>query len=255
MYHTFDGKTQKHTLKYRTPITLLAVAALFFMLLDAVSYFAYYYYENVGSGIPCVLVFDFPTLLGWGSLILKLLPFLLLLFAIGLFRSRKAHILVALVFASVALGPIYEAVRTIFVRFSVPELVPFLMDMITVALFTLATVCILKGRPDKLFIVLAPAVGLALALASLITFPDLMEHYITRGWYFYLLTAPAGILASILLNLALLLFGLKNRVHTVPETVDIDPELILLLLQDKLERGDITEEEYQAMRADIIRNF
>lgn len=255
MCHSIDEKNRTHALKYRTPITLLAIAALFFVLLDAVSYFAYYYYENVGSGIPCVLVFDFPSLLSWVSLILKLLPFLLLLFATGLFHSRKAPILVALVFASVALGPIYEAVRTIFIRFSVPEVVPFLVNMITVALFTLATVSILKGMPNKLFIVLAPAVGLALALISLIALPDLVGHYITRGWHFYLLTAPAGILASILLNLALLLFGLKNRVHTVPETVDIDPELKLLLLQEKLERGDITEEEYRAMRADIIHNF
>lgn len=255
MYRSIDEKTRTHALKYRIPITLLAIAALFFMLLYAVSYFAYYYYENVGSGIPCVLVFDSPSPLGWVSLVLKLLPFLLLPFAIGLFHSREIPILFVLVFASVALGLVYEILRSFISYASYPKLHSFIMDMITVALFTLATLSSLKGRPDKLFIVLAPAVGVILDLVSLITLHDLMERYITREWHFYLFTAPAGVLASVLLNLVLLLFALKNRVHTVPETVDIDPELILLLLQEKLERGDITEEEYRAMRADIIHNF
>jgi hypothetical protein len=70
-----------------------------------------------------------------------------------------------------------------------------------------------------------------------------------------------GIIGTAALYIALLLFGLNNRIPALvslsPEkerqkTEKMTPEQSLRFLKDKLDLGMITEEEYQTQRAEII---
>ena len=79
--------------------------------------------------------------------------------------------------------------------------------------------------------------------------------------YLYLFTSPMSVIGSSTLYIALLLFALKNKIPSVlalsPEkekarAEKMNPEQTLKLLKDKLDLDMITEEEYQAQRADII---
>ena len=88
-----------------------------------------------------------------------------------------------------------------------------------------------------------------------------MDYYIEASMYLYIFTYPLSIIGSTLLYISLLLFGVKNKIPSVialsPEkgrarAEKMNPEQALKLLKDKLELGMITEEEYQAQRANII---
>ena len=76
--------------------------------------------------------------------------------------------------------------------------------------------------------------------------------------YLYLFTKPMGIIGTAALYIALLLFGLNNRIPALvylspkKKKEKMTPEQSLRLLKDKLDFGMITEEEYQAQRAEII---
>ena len=66
-----------------------------------------------------------------------------------------------------------------------------------------------------------------------------------------------GVISAATFNVALLLFGLKNRIPSIlspyPQKIEkMNPEQMLRLLKDKFDLGIITEEEYQAQRAEII---
>ena len=68
---------------------------------------------------------------------------------------------------------------------------------------------------------------------------------------------PCSILGQISFYLSLFLFAINNRIPTImiasPEREKkMSPEQSLQLLKDKLDFGMITEEEYQAQRAEII---
>ena len=88
-----------------------------------------------------------------------------------------------------------------------------------------------------------------------------IEWYLEEGLYLYLFTWPICVLGTIAFYIALLLFALKNRIPAIisasPEkekknAEKMNPEQALRVLKDKLDFGMITEEEYQAQRAEII---
>jgi hypothetical protein len=90
---------------------------------------------------------------------------------------------------------------------------------------------------------------------------EIMHFYTEAHLYQYIFSSLLGIIGAITLYTALLLFGLKNRVPTIikvsPEKEKkhaerLSPEQSLRLLQEKLDLDMITEEEYQAQRAEII---
>ena len=88
-----------------------------------------------------------------------------------------------------------------------------------------------------------------------------MHYYIENSMYLYAFTSHLSIIGSTLLYISLLLFGVKNKIPSIivlsPEkerarAEKMNPEQALKLLKDKLDFGMITEEEYQAQRAEII---
>ena len=243
---------RQRVLKGKTPITILAVIALVCTVLSSITYFAFYSNDDE-------LVFHFPSFLSLISLALSLAPkVLLILYVFMFFKEFKATIIVPIIFGCIAASSLFSFINT-FAVFGTR-----IINLITMVTFTLATISALKGLSNKVFIIIPTALSLALSALSLVSLFSTFELYARWGYTLYLFTQPVGIIASVTFNIALLLFGLKNRIPAIlavsPEkekknAEKMTPEQSLRLLNDKLELGMITEEEYKAQRTEIINNL
>ncbi|MBQ3201545.1 MAG: hypothetical protein IJB22_06455, partial [Clostridia bacterium] len=106
---------------------------------------------------------------------------------------------------------------------------------------------------------IAVGCGVLSEFVSLILFISSISRYIEDGLYLYLFTWPLTIIGSVALYIALLLFCLNNKMSTVAikvkrekSTEKMTPEQLLKYLKEQLDLDMITEEEYQAQRAEII---
>ena len=136
-----------------------------------------------------------------------------------------------------------------------------ILDLAILVCSVLAVISALKGFNKKVFIIISMSVCLLYETLSLLEMFAFMEYYVENSRYLYVFTSPMGIIGAISLYTALLLFGLKNKIPSVlslsPEkekarAEKMNPEQALKLLKDKLDLDMITEEEYQAQRAEII---
>lgn len=247
---------KQRVLKGKTPITILAVIALVCTVLSSITYFAFYSNDE--------LVFRFPSFLSLISLAISLAPkVLLILYVFMFFKEFKATIIVPIIFGCIAASPLFSFINTFVFGYAF-DVITLIMNLITMVTFTLATISALKGLSNKVFIIIPTALSLALSALSLVSLFSTFELYARWGYTLYLFTQPVGIIASVTFNIALLLFGLKNRIPAIlavsPEkekknAEKMTPEQSLRLLKDKLDLGMITEEEYQAQRADIINKL
>ena len=256
---------KQRVLKSKTPITILAIIALGCTVLSSITYFAFYDWVKVNGDYTYELTFRFPSLLSLISLTLTLAPkVLLVLYIFKFFREFKATIIVPIIFGCIAANPLLSFINSFFAFSYGFNGISLIMSLITIITYTLATISALKGLSNKIFIIIPTALSIALSFLSLISLSSSSEFYAREGMTLYLFTNPASIIASITLNIALLLFGLKNRIPAIltvsPEkekknAEKMSPEQALRLLNDKLELGMITKEEYQSQRAEIINNL
>lgn len=247
---------KQRVLKGKTPITILAVIALVCTVLSSITYFAFY---SNGE-----LIFLFPSFLSLISLAISLAPkVLLVLYVFMFFKEFKATIIVPIIFGCIAASPLFSFINTFVFGYAF-DVITLIMNLITMVTFTLATISALKGLSNKVFIIIPTALSLALSALSLVSLFSTFELFARWGYTLYLFTEPVGIIASVTFNIALLLFGLKNRIPAIlavsPEkekknAEKMSPEQALRLLNDKLELGMITKEEYQSQRAEIINNL
>lgn len=243
---------RQRVLKGKTPITVLALIALLCTVLSSITDFAFY------SNDELTFKFSFLSLI---SLALTLAPqVLLILYVVKFFKEFKATIVVPIIFGWVAASHLLSFIIAFVFDYGL-NVINLIMNLIAMVTFTLATISALKGLSNKVFIIVPTALSLASSALSLISLFSTFELYARRGYTLYLFTQPVSIIASVTFNIALLLFGLKNRIPAIlavsPEkekknAEKMTPEQSLRLLKDKLDLGMITEEEYQAQRADII---
>lgn len=247
---------KQRVLQCKTPITVLALISLLCTALSSITYFAFYSNDE--------LTFEFPSLLSLISFAMYFAPkVLLILYVVKFFREFKATIIVPIIFACIAASPLLSFINTFILGYGLDG-INLIINLITMVTFTLATISALKGLSNKVFIIVPTALGLALSALYLISLFPTFEFYARNGFTLYLFTEPMSIIASITFYVALLLLGLKNRIPAIlavsPEkekknAEKMSPEQALRLLNDKLELGMITKEEYQSQRAEIINNL
>ena len=137
----------------------------------------------------------------------------------------------------------------------------FVIDIPFIILGIVALISSLKGMSKKIPIILFTVIGVLGQLYSFVEYFQSITQYIEDGVYLYLFTWPVGILGAISLHIALFILCFKNRIPTLLPSSSkaeqnvgdgISPEQALRLLKEEFESGTITEEEYQAQRAEII---
>ena len=255
---------KQRALRYKTPIIILALLALVFTVLSRITYFVNYDWEyNNGHGFYELTV-SFPGVFDLLSFFISIAPYVLLVIYLLKFHNEfKATVLVPVIFGLIAFAPLYYFVDFLFLGYGI-YFRDLIFDIPLIVAFALATINALKGFSKKAFLIIAIVVGLLLEFMSIIELFQSIEWYLEDELYLYLFTRPISILGTIALYVSLLLFGLKNRIPAIisvsPEkekknAEKMTPEQSLRLLNDKLELGMITEEEYKAQRAEIINNL
>lgn len=245
------------SLKCGAAIKLLSIIALACTILSHISYFCYYDVEKINDEWVFELTFRFPHFTSLISLLISIAPFILYVIYIFRFHKElKATVLIPIIFG----------------LFPLEILISFLLDggsygiwlIIDLLIFgacVLAVISALKGFNKKLFIIIPMSLCLLYNGLSIIWSFSIMNFYIENSMYLYVFTSYFSIIGSTLLYISLLLFGVKNKIPSIialsPEkerarAEKMNPEQALKLLKDKLDFGMITEEEYQAQRAEII---
>lgn len=251
------------SLKCGSEIKVLSIISLICTILSCISYFFYYDSDSDyinGELVDIGLTFMFPHMFGLISLLLTIAPIILLVLYIFKFHSKlKATVLVPIIFGIFGLNTIFNfwfgyGYHGYFLFYCI-------LNLAIIVCSVLAVISALKGFNKKIFIIIAMAVCLLYEALSFISVFSSMYYDIEKSRYLYLFTSPMSIIGSITLYVALLLFALKNKIPSVlalsPEkekarAEKMNPEQALKLLKDKLDLDMITEEEYQAQRADII---
>ena len=249
-------------IKCNSPITILGFISLICTVFSCITYFLYYDYNYVKGGNSYYeLAFDFPSIISILFLLLDLAPCVLLLLYIMKFHGQyKGTVLYPIVCGLIAGYPLLSTIWNVVRGYSLYWL-DILISLAIIVPFTLLTINATKGLNKKVYTIVATSIGLVLQLLSVISIFNSMYRYIEYEMYLYLFTNPMGIIGTAALYIALLLFGLNNRIPALvslsPEkerqkTEKMTPEQSLRFLKDKLDLGMITEEEYQTQRAEII---
>lgn len=243
--------------KLKTPIIILSIVALIFRIIGSITYFVDYEYIKYGEYEMNIV---FPPFVSLISLIIGLAPIVLfLVYTFKFHKDFKATICVPIVFGLIAFAPIYSIIEILIMGYGF-----YFADLINLifitAPFVLATISALKGFSKKSFTIIAFSISLLLCVHSIIRIYS-NRYYLRSEPYIYLITSLCSILGTISFYTSLFLFAMNNRIPTIltpsPEyekknSEKMSPEQSLRLLKDKLDFGMISEEEYQAQRADII---
>ena len=203
--------------------------------------------------------FDCPNFGEIFFLLLELIPVILFVIYILKFNNKqKSTFIIPIVFSIIPFKHLFSISFFFNLRYDYFLFLPFPIKCIVLIAGILATISAIKGFNKKVFIVIAmSALFLLDAFAVLRIILDLgalFEHH-NYFLFFKLLVNIIGIIAS---HASLLLFALKNKIPSLSpqrEKVKLEkmgPEKALKYLKEKLELGTITEEEYQAQRAEII---
>lgn len=240
---------KKRSLKFKKPIIILSVLSLVFTVLGQLRYFifelwagedSYEYIFYIPADTPLLILVAL-------DIALCVLLTLYVLVFYKTFKSPKFMFIFLGLVASRELYGICKFGGTVLDK---------IMTILIIITFALATIEALKKSSKKVFLIVATIAGLIPESLYLI------YYFIDISWYIdtklYAFTIPACILGKITFYVALLLFGLQDRnLYISPEKEKkklerMKPEQALKYLKDKLDLGMITEEEYQAQRADII---
>ncbi len=243
--------------KLKTPIIILSMVALIFRIISDITYCVGYDYDKYEMNIV------FPPFVTFISIMIGLAPIVLfLVYAFKFHKDFKAIVCVPIVFVLLAFAPIYGIIRRLIMEYGFHF--ADLTIPLTIASFVLATISALKGFSEKTYTIIAFSIIFLLNLYSIISIFPIIDFYLRGEFYIYLIASACGILGTISFNISLFLFAMNNRIPAIltpsPEqekkiSEKMSPEQLLRSLKDKLDFGMISEEEYQAQRADIINKL
>lgn len=255
--NSFDPKRK---LQAETPITVLIIISLILTAICSLDNFTYYISSNGGAWEFHFSLFEdgiIDTIFSLLSYSLLIAP--VILFAMYIFKYYKrfqATILIPIVLGLIAFTPLFNFIRDLAFGYGLSSILDLLVDLLVIVSFALATINALKGFSQKKCLIIAVSCGLLGEIVSFISFICYAGTYISDELYLYLFTWPLSIIGFSALYIALLLFVLKNNISVMvmkeKNTVTMSPEQSLRYLKEKLDLCMITEEEYQAQRADII---
>ena len=252
-------------IKWRIPISILALLAFALTFLSRIQYFVVYYTDRYGS---YRLSFEFPTFISLLTMFLTLVPFvLMLLYVITFYIKFDVTVFAPVIFVSIAFNPAFCLMVDYIRGYNYKTIYLLLYLGIIISFLGLAVYCALKGLDKKIFLIIASAIAILYEFLSLITYFKNFIWYIENGFYLYLFTDLLAIIGATALYVSLLLFGLTNNVLSVSDfissltqknnqtTEHLTPEQALIKLNENLALGTISEEEYRAKREEIINNL
>ena len=252
------ANSQQQTLNCKIPIKVLSIISLVFTALGSIDWLlirlssCIEYVTNHGVDIGVV----FGVILFFLIYISSISPIILFnIYIFKLFKKPKARFVLLIVFVLYVAAIIVELFLIRGLKFPFPifgySLTQFIYNIIIVVVpFVLITISVLKGFNQKVLLV----VGISILLFMVaVGFIKILGYYPIKIILYW-----CGVnLGTISFYIALLLFGLKNQIPAVISSKSkninkFNPAQALKTLKNDFELGIITEEEYQAQRAEII---
>ena len=248
---------------YLAVLSIVALVGCFFSIMPSFTY--YYNYD---------LTFTF-TFQAFLFAIIRLSPLVLLvLFVFKLNKSKRACVILPIVFALTAIAPLYSIIQNL-IRGTTSDAVNTLLTIITIIPFAIVA---FKGTANKKLLIATSSIMLFAELILLISYIPNFGTYEKYGLEFWLICYLCGIVGRSALYVTLMLFGLKNNVPgivtairnpyapiapavaptTEPEAepaqveCETSPADALRALNEQQEQGMLSEEEYRTKRAEII---
>ncbi len=200
-------------------------------------------------------------LISWVYMALEFLPAVLFLFYATLCYQRcKAAVLFPVVCAIIAARLGVDIYYDFIYFFEHYFRIRAIIDVIQFITFILLTVSVAKGLKDKKYVIIASVVGLlwqsCVLYYSFSVISELPDVFVIK---FENIVSLISMIANILLYIAILLFGINNN---IPELINVKkkskkinnmpPEELLKILKEQYELGKLTEQEYQAGKADVV---
>ncbi len=243
------------TIKFKIPIVILSLLSLICTACGSITCFWRYKWYIVER---YELVFVRPSFSSILLLLINIAPCVLLLLFLLIHPRHDATILYPITCSLITVAPVFS------MAFGNTDMI--IADCAVIIAFLLLTINATRGLNNKIYTVVAAFVGLITQLiyAMRACAPGEWEWYVSEEMYLVLFAIPMGIAGSVALYVALLVFGLNNRLPALiaasPKKIKVNtgklsPESSLEFLKDKLDLGMITEEEYQEQRAKIISNL
>ena len=242
------------SLNYKTPITIFSLIALVCMVINCINYcfFIPVFHIELSGETSFVYTFEFPSLLKILFLLVDIIPcVLLVLYIIKFYKKTKAKKIMPIIFGVFILSELLSIIQSIVQQFSYDTLY-YIFVLAKIITFSLATISASKGFFKKIFPIIALCIGMVEWIYHAY---EAINWYLADSIIFLLFMDLMGPIAFLSLFIALLLFILNKETPPILETEnakEVYPEQALKILKDKFELGIITEEEYQAQRADII---
>lgn len=229
--------SKQHKIRCKLPITLLLFISMACQI--------FYYF--VRTPIMAYSIIDMLHII-----LLKFSPIVLLILYVLLFyKNRKSAIIVPIVFALYAFNYIPDIISMLHYSYYY-SISSYISPCTFIIAYTLAIISTFKRLDNKILVIIPTVYSIAVNLLNLIR-----QFGFSYFWWFDLFPY----LPNLTFNIALLLFCLKNRLPAIfsastekekRRTAVMNPEKALKLLKDDMELGVISENEYQARRAEII---
>ena len=196
------------------------------------------------------------------QILVSITPYVLTVLYFGVFGAKsKASALVPIIFAYISMTSVLSLVNyiDIYFRHGLSAKTDFIFSSLIVVFYGAAAVSAIKGFPNKVILIIASSIGFSIKIYSLI---NTLNHF-DKYRYIYEWIPYRNIISAtgvIILYATLLIFGLTNRETKAPliscdeknPEQEASPEEKLKLLKNAFDLDILTEEEYQAKRAEII---
>ena len=264
-------------LKAGWAIKILAILGLLFIAI----YCSIYQYHD--GNFIFLLHFNFRQM--FFNLIHLIPGILFIVYIFKAYKNLRASILMPIVFGLIVVQQIYDIVMWFDNIFFIEERcfmytydaymeyasayenfwylvysVSFWANCIVTICFILAIICALKGFNNKYLIIILLSLSLLCLVFDMSGARNYMRFFGVSFCFFNVFSYYIG---QILLCVAFLLFGAKNRIKPIlkpkkAENIKINTQntgKALKELKNMLDFGMITEEEYQAQRAEIIKKL
>ena len=200
----------------KTLITVLSIVALFLKVISDVVYFVINTVMAAGD-----YGFSLVETRSCFLMILDLAAYVLfLIYVVKLYQKPKAAIIIPIIFASMVVRQLINLISNLIsnIEYSREMFTPvltFVIGMAAPVMFTLALISSLKGLANKTFILIPTIMSCATAPVVYISILVNLSYYVESGMIFALCTSIVSTLAWVILNVAFLVFGLKNRIPAI----------------------------------------
>lgn len=200
----------------KTLITVLSIVALFLKVISDVVYFVINTVMAAGD-----YGFSLVETRSCFLMILDLAAYVLfLIYVVKLYQKPKAAIIIPIIFASMVVRQLINLISNLIsnIEYSREMFTPvltFVIGMAAPVTFTLALISSLKGLANKTFILIPTIMSCATAPFVYISILVNLSYYVESGMIFTLCTSIVSTLAWVILNVAFLVFGLKNRIPAI----------------------------------------